>query len=450
MAFKVYDTIADYQADPLPLEESRVALIMKDNSGNTIDEIKYDSVGRTTEQPLVGDVCCLDENNKIKFLVGGNSLNGSLQSGWTLVGYVFNRNGNKVKILNKTESTEYGLSCWQYAITTIAGASISISVRMYPNYNSYTTVNATLSDNSNDYINSTTATEITAALENAQSINDTDAWWAWYDSVNNRIVVQTDACKSGNQTFVTGSNCTIALCVWDNKPEYPNVPAMSNLLRKTGISTDGGVVNISAAKSSYGTEGTTPTSNVSVNATSLVKKVCFEDSTNAAYGYCAALREEYGTYENYIAANKVKYPQKYGVFLLSTAEEIMQNYGDAVAPTKSGGTMYKFPLLHACAIISYDNPKLNAGKWHLSDITDIIEYMDDNTLRIIAKSQNKMGTVQITNTAYRWIARRARSNSWWHCAPDGTISIWRYVNNVAIVRAVCTLDLTQINQSNNS
>lgn len=464
MAFKVYDTIADYNADPLPLDESRVSLVKKDSQGLSIDRLYYDSVGRTTLQPLVGDVCCIDENGKIQFLVGGNSLQGFLPSNWKLVGYVFSRIGNTVKVLDKTESSLQWLACWQYAITAISSTSITITIRCKNNYENGLPINITVANSS---ISSTTAAEIDTAIRTATEAVDDNTWHAWYDDSdqnNPRIIVQTDTNADYRQYQISGSGCSISLSVFRDF-NWEDAQYNKYLLRKTGSAAVGGVGNVARSVNHFSTNGTTPTSNISATSTITVKRSCFEDLSNS---YCAELRTTYGTYENYIAANKVKLPQKYGGFNLPDGDEMTRRYGNATAPTKSGGIMYKFPALHVCASVNYDDVdgllksswKLNnetglmeyAKRWHLNDITDGTEYLDDETLAAIHKSQTRLGASLVRADTFRWFAQRAIVyGAWFFYSQYGLI----YGNNGPVTnslaaRAVISIDLTQINQSNNS
>lgn len=512
MAFKIYNTIADYNADPLPLEESRVSLVKKDNYGVTIDEIKYDSVGRTTEQPLVGDVCCLDENNNIKFLVGGNSLSGTLPQGWTLVGFAFNRSGNNVKIFDKTIGQSYWLACWQYAITKISSTNITIGLRMSNDYNTVTSVSVTLPNTNVDESNAKLISSAIAAK--AIEVGDTKPWWAWLDHTitvggkmyvqdfennasgesvdapycwtngsdhlytktvsveargenassinntaysssvtgsansfditsttdNNRIIVQTDTFVSYTQHTITGTGCTIALSVYDDMPES------GVLLRKTGVSSDRGLANIEECVKIYSTRGNVPSSDVSIKSTTIVKKTSFEESS-----YCAALRTEYGTFRNYIAANCVKYPQKYGVFNMLDAAEMTHRYSTAIAPAKAGGTIYKFPIFGDCASVNYDSDGLRTGNWHVCGITDAVELFSDNVLDKVKQSQGRIGVTPINMSYNYWLANRGTNrHAWYYYAYECCLNCWGLFGAYNYVISICTLDLTQINQSNNS
>lgn len=434
-----YEDNAAYVAAGMPTDESRVALIKDTN------EVKIDGINVVTSEPEKGDVLFIDASGKKIFLKGGAELNASLiPAGWTWIGVVISRKGNKVKILDKANSSSMKwLACWQYAITAISSTSITIKVRMSNNYGAYTDVPVTLTSAS---VNAQSASEISAAIAaKATAVGDTNAWWAWYDSDNNRIIVQTDNCANYQQSNVAGTNCTIALSVWED------MPASSALWRKNGAGSTYGGQNLTRFVAYYSTNGTVPTANVDPNAATQVKRSCFEDPEDAAYAYCADLRAKYGTYEAYMADQCVMYPQKYGAFAMIDAKEMTAKYGNATAPTKGGSTMYKFPALHYGATKAYDSDGLRAGDWWLSDITDGMEYMADegyttgiNAAAVKQKYNHsiaKMGGTQVLNNAYRWFGRRYSSAyAWFFYGDSGTLNNG-YVSSSLLVQAVTLLDV---------
>ena len=162
-----YEDNAAYVAAGMPTDESRVALIKDTN------EVKIDGINVVTSEPEKGDVLFIDASGKKIFLKGGAELNASLiPAGWTWIGVVISRKGNKVKILDKANSSSMQwLACWQYAITAISSTSITIKVRMSNNYGAYTDVPVTLTSAA---VNAQSASEISAAIAaKATAVGDT-------------------------------------------------------------------------------------------------------------------------------------------------------------------------------------------------------------------------------------------------------------------------------------
>ena len=63
--------------------------------------------------------------------------------------------------------------------------------------------------------------------------------------------------------------------------------------------------------------------------------------------------------------------------------------------------------------VGYGSGKFAAGKWHLSDVTDGVGYMRDETMAKLNEAQRRMGTELTTNSVIRWFARRYNAYSAW-------------------------------------
>ena len=84
---------------------------------------------------------------------------------------------------------------------------------------------------------------------------------------------------------------------------------------------------------------------------------------------------------------------------------------------------YKFPALHTAVSVGYGSGKFAAGKWHLSDVTDGVEYMRDETMAKLNEAQSRMGTELTTNSVPRWFARRYLViNAWFFYGTYGSIT----------------------------
>ena len=403
---KSFPTPAAYAAAGKPTDESRVALIQ-----NT-DEVRVDGVNVLMKRP--SDVCAVfydgDGND---WYVRWDTINASkLDPSWTHVGYAFAFDGKKVKVLDKNfPSAAYKwLNCWQYTISAISAATIKFYLHMKGDYAAWTAIEVTLTDSSDGYMNATTVSEINTALEAAGNTGNVGyakhGYWAYLDT--DKIIVQCDLCEDYRQYQVSDSThalvgCTMTLTVWED------MPASNTYFRKTG-GTGYGPMNVEKAAAYYATNGATPTAAVAINSTSLVNKASFQSSE-----YCADLRAFYGTYENYIAWNTPLWPHPaYGVFKLMDADEMTRRYASKTFTKKDGTTVdWKFPALHSALSVGYGTGKFAQGKWHLSDVTDGVEYMADATLAKLQEAQRRMNTTVITNSVARWFARRNNATSAW-------------------------------------
>jgi hypothetical protein len=170
------------------------------------------------------------------------------------------------------------------------------------------------------------------------------------------------------------------------------------------------IMNDARGAAYYGTNGRTPTEDVPLNSNAgIVKKYAFDSSP-----YCQLLRDTYGTYKEYIHREyRLQYPQKLGVFSLPSGKELTAKYGPMIAPTKAGGTKYKFPALYYGYNKSFGVDGLDFGEWYLPGVAEGAMLMRDETLAALAPSISKMGTTTINNSTHRWFAQRCSVNHAW-------------------------------------
>ena len=409
---KQYPNDAAYAAAGKPVDESRVAQIEQTN------EVKVDGVNVVVPIPGDGDAVFMDANGKEKF-VRWNTINRSLlDPSWTHVGYAFGLKGRNYKVLDKAfpTTTYKWLNCWQYAITAISAATIKFWLHMKGDYAAWVGIEVTLSDDSDGYINSTSVAEITAALEAAGNTGNVGyanhGYWAYLDG--EQIIVQCDFCADYRQYQCSDSThalvgCTMALCV------LGDMPASNSLVRKNGCATYWGGMNFEKFYAYYAASGKTPTANVGIRAVDPVNKTSFETSQ-----YCADLRSTYGDYRSYILQNMVMWPQlDRGLFALIDADEMTRRYANETFTKKDGSDDYKFPALHSAVSVGYGTGKFAQGRWHLSDVTDGMEYMSDEVLAKMREAQTRMNTTLISNSVTRWFARRYNAYSAYYFGGTG-------------------------------
>ena len=403
---KKYADKAAYEAAGVPTEESRVALIADTN------EVKIDGVNVLVPVPGDGDAVFIDEDGNDRFVRYDTIQKDLIPEGWTHVGYAFGQRGKTYKVLDKNfpTATFQWVGAWQLSISAISATTIKFYLHMKGDYAAWVPIEVTLDAAE---ISAASAAAIDAALDAAGNTGNVGyanhGYWAYLADANGNIVetggtqiiVQCDFCADYRQyQFSDGSHalvgCTMTHVTWGD------MPASSDLWRKNGCKTYWGFQNVAKGESYYATNGKTPTANWSLTAADPVTKAAFETSA-----FCADLRAFYGTYHNYIAMNKVMWPHpEYGVFDLIDADEMTRRYGSATFTKKGGETDVKFPALHTATTVGYGVGKYAVGKWHLSDITDGMEYMADETLAKLQEAQTRMDTTVITNSVSRWYARR--------------------------------------------
>ena len=409
MAIKSYNSKADYDAAVKPTTESQVSMI------ETTREIIVDGVNVVTTQPTVGDVVFLDDQNKIIYVKGGAWIQkANIPAAWTHVGYVYFRKGKQVGVIHKDGADVKWLDVCQYAITAISSTSLTINLSMAPSYAQVTT---TVELASTD-INATNAAAISAAVAaKATEIGDTRAWWAYLADANGnkvesdgtQIIIQCDTCTDYRFYNVSATGCTIAHITWGDMPEN------STYWRgERGYYTNyWGVMNIARTKAWATGSGRVPTAQEPVGPRA-GNDAPVKPSEFANSEYCANLRAAYATYEEYLEkCYMVVYPQKYGCFALPSGKAIAEKYARMTAPTKAGGTKYKYPALYYGYVKSFGVDGLDFGDWYLPGVAEGTMLMKDETIAALAPSISKMGTIVISNSTHRWFAQRYNVYNAW-------------------------------------
>ena len=438
MAIKSYANKAAYDAAVKPTIESQVSMI------ETTREIIVDGVNVITTSPAVGDLVFLNESNEITYVKGGSWIQKAIiPSAWVHVGYVYLRKGRKVGVIDKNAADVKWLDVCQYAITAISSTTLAIKLRMSPDYAVDTTVDVTLTSAT---IDATSAAEISAAVAaKATAVGDTKAWWAYLadadgnkvDSDGTQIIIQCDTCVDYRFYICSATGCTIAHITWGDMPE-----SNTYWRGERGFYTNyWGVQNIARTKAWATSSGRVPAADEPVGPRAgndaPVKPSEFENSQ-----YCAGLRAAYKTYEEYLEkCYAVVCPQKYGCFSLPDGATMAERYARKTAPTKDGGTKYKFPALYYGYNRSYGVAGLDFGDWHLPDVLEGTQLMKDACIDTLAPSITKMGTTAINNSTHRWFAARYNVVGAWLFNGYGGFLYSYGVNSAYRCQAVALLEI---------
>ena len=217
------------------------------------------------------------------------------------------------------------------------------------------------------------------------------------------------------------------------------MPENSNAgFRASGLASDQRIMNDARGAAYYGTNGVTPSADVPLNAAgTIVKKADFDTSP-----YCQLLRDTYGTYQEYIHREyRLQCPQKLGVFSLPSGKELTAKYGPMTAPTKAGGTKYKYPALYYGYNKSFGVDGLDFGDWYLPGVAEGAMLMRDETIADRAPSISKMGTTAINNSTPRWFAQRYNVNLAWYFGGNSGALYNTYVLYAGRAQAVALLTI---------
>ena len=410
---KQFQTPEAYAAAGKPTTESRVAEIVSEN------EIKVDGVNVRTSEPDPWDVAVADANGKIVIFKGDTYQHALLPSSWKYIGPVFERvSQNQVRALwgNAFANNKYA-DVIQFKVTVpeqsgtinlgaqfvTAGTTTTISVEYTAGMDLASAIDTY---EAND---TTLCGRINTALAALSGI--TGDWWAYLNN-SGEVILQRDTWTDYRQYICSGA---LTFITWEDMP----ATSASVLKADGGNTTTRGVMNVSGAVVYWSTNGRTPTANVPAHISgddNPVLRACFDDPDNAAYGYCAALRSEYGTYENYIReCFKIDWPQRFSLFSDTfDAEALTKTYGNKTAPTKGGAVKYKFPAMRwALSVGHSDVPGVKPGEMYLWGAREGLLLNSDEGLAGLNSVQRKASKTQLNNATDRWFAQRYNVNFAW-------------------------------------
>ena len=442
MAIKKVNTQSEYAAQPKSGIETTLTGV---SDGN---RVHVDGINVRVETPELGDAVYADGND-YHFYKGGDRLNHALlaAAGLTAVGPVCGFLDGMAVVMNGTEADRKYADVLQYTITAISSTTPTINLRLcdasksgQAQYDSNIPVTPTLTSAE---INATTAAEISAAVAaKAAEVGDTQAWWAYLaDAEGNKvseggtcIIIQCDVWSNYNQYNVSGSGLTISFTTWGD------MPASSMYKKLNGQQTNArGLMNIARGTTYWSTNGRTPTADIAVGSEAgNTDPVNREDFNTSAF--CTAIRNHYKTYEAYLHGEfGIPYPQKWGCFGLPHAKELTLKYALQTAPTKDGGTKYKFPAMYYAYSTTYGIDGLDFGDWYLQGVHEGIQFMDDANLVLINQTLTKMGKAVVSTGSARWFAQGCYAyGAWFFYGSNGTLSI-NGVNGAIRARALALL-----------
>ena len=395
MAILKFDNKAAYDAATKSTTESSVSLI-KDS-----ESVVYDNVNVIVSVPEVGDILFLDANNNRHFLKHDTYVAASFPSGCTFVGVVFDVQGNNIKIINKTSSTQKWADVFQWKVTgwLLDSADHVCAVTLYKNtaVGTFTYNAATLSDCAtqlNAWL-ATNAANYTCYMQGTDVILQWNAY-ADYPSTHT-IAGLTLTPTMGDEVSSTSSECTL-----------------TTKRRKSW-----GGVNLSRFVEYFSASGTVPTSNIPITSDTTVNKVSFEKSD-----YCVDLRAKWSTYEDYCKDRMAIFPYPRGVMSFPSGLSDTLALANVTYTAADGSTKYKYPAAHYCNQIAYNHPDMVQGKWYLGSILECALLVSRLTYGlsgvtiakadVINRSLNTIGGTLQGVSSNRWsVVRYSAFYSWY-------------------------------------
>lgn len=370
---KEFQTVSDYEGSVPSSQQTDVALVMSTN------EVHVNGVNVVVPVPEVGDVVYLDEGNKIVFVNGGSVQKERIPGVWTHVGYVYRVIGNKIGIIDKTV---YNEQFQQVEKILLIGQPETLYYVIFAKGSESKTITVARSSSYSELV-----TQINNAL-----FADADLA-GWTASLGGGGIILQCSVRS-ECTFISALAMR-DIKVYDYNPSIGDGRVFWRSTSKTAIYNS----NFDRCLAYYSEHGSNWTYDYDISVpafSTIVNESTFDENS-----HLAPAREYFGTYRNYIAAAIMMKEQPTDLFSYPFVDYSKQ-FADMTVELAVGGEVYVFPAIAKCNIVSYNNPLLAAGKWHLPGFGDMVYITDKETIDVLAAVSAKVGTSAFDNSIDRW------------------------------------------------
>lgn len=427
---KSYTNESEWASATKSTTESTVGLLLDSNTP------VINGVNVLVTIPKYGDAVVLDADGNIRFIAFGTFNNATFPSGWTKVGVVYRVRGKKVDIVSYTSLGGIRYSAvWRYKITgyTLDSADHTAVLRSYDNKGAYTDLSFT-------YNAASTADLISQFNTWAGTSGNDPNNRGFYMYLDDAGVVQF--CEANYNHWMQHSDGWISgLSSAANVAQ--EIPSITWNLDMDDISRIYNTVNIGAIKR-WG--GRTLSSVEAITANNApISQASFESANGINY------QNAYGTYDNYLKHNCAKIPVNRGVCSWTdVGHEYTYALADLTYKTKAGETAYLYNAPHQVSTFGFSaNNDIDAGKWYIPDVEEIIVLMRPITVGNsgistvdqydkVNQTIYAMGGNTISTNAYRWCSCRYSSYSMWDCSSYGYLHADGFYNTFTFV-PVCRL-----------
>ena len=338
---KIFDTKASYDATAKSQMESDVSLVKTTNTAYV------DGTNVCISQPKVGDIQIQKDDSSISYISLDTYKSGAFPSGWTTLGVVAARSGNKVivipKIANDDERTLKWMDVYIYVVTgyVLDGASHTVSINLQGSGAKDFTYSA--SDVA------TFVSQLKQFVSDAGKSSDFSA----YADTDGRVMLQWDTYNAYPSTSATGLTLTPKVTL-----DYPLI--YSSGMRNCG--TQGGALwNYDRAVQYFSSDNSNTSFNPSSDVTSIpyypICKPGYLGTSQYQSDHCAYLRNIYGEGESgwlaYMHAIEMQEnsPFASGKEELRYGDKATETLGDVTYTASDGSTKYLYPAFHYCKSI---------------------------------------------------------------------------------------------------
>lgn len=396
--------------------------------------------------PKVGDILCVDANNKKQFIALDTYDGGTLPAGYTVVGVVASRQGNQALVVHKANAAKK----WSdVMIWTLSGAALTDGASHTQNF---TANGVTVPITWQTSTLSAFAVAVQSYL-NGQNFGG-HSYRCIYDAQKDAVLLIHDTFSEWKEPTFSGVTVTRAI--------GEDVPQNSTAYRKSGRSIYWGAINVRRYFEWAKTSGTVPTADVPVHisaGTDAVKLVEFQQNA-----FCADIRNAYcadpsnPTEDDYFRYVEAEYACEYPSNRASMAEIYRdgKDFTYRLVGKKylaaDGSQKELYPGAEYCAAVEYDADGLRKGSWFLPSkyqmggVWSKLTYGHAGVSRASAdpinRSLNAIGGSAISCASIAWCSAMLSSYGAWYCGRSGYFSINYFCYSFMCVPCVL-LDLSE-------
>lgn len=350
--------------------------------------------------PKVGDILCLDENNVKKYIALDTF--DALPAGWTAVGVVAHRQGNKAIVVHKTSSSRKWADVFRWYLT---GSAMTDGTAHTENFTANSvSVPVTWQTSS--------LSAFAAALNSAIAGQDFGghSYRALYDAAEDKVIVIHD-------TYTTYIGPTMTGVVF-NHLIGEDTPMDVNIFAINGVGLEYKGVNWQKYLE-YIKTSTSDISNPTTPITSLGTYPLSYASYSSEIG--AYARNIYGdgeaNYENYLRDYMVRFPSHRGVLAESFRSGKDNTYKLAGKTYIASDSSLKplYPAAEYCAAVGYDSEGLEVGNWYLPSIYEIFKIWSKLTYGLAGVSRQNSDAVNRSLNAIGGSAISLGGDAWSSC-----------------------------------
>lgn len=391
--------------------------------------------------PDVGDALYVGHGGD-KLFIPYAEYDGTAPAGYESVGVVARRKGNTALILHKEENTGVKFaSCWQHEITgleALLGTEITIQFQQ-----AKTSGNVDIGDPL-VFTPSTladAAATIDAHLRSNPGGTAAGAGWNydWHCDLalnyagEESVIVTSDNIVDYRQanaivdTSASTSGITGTMNMCNFLPAYGD----STMLRVNGGFGYRPGWNFERLKQWATTNTTiaTPSSMVSVHdGSNIVSQDQFENNQ-----YCADLRAEYGTFDNYIKSLMLRWPVRKGGqwSLYGTGKGNTEQLASKTHLNLAGDTVDTFSAAKWSASRSFDSDGLRLGDWYMPQMDECFDIFApmklDGSDPVNATLKKMTGNARSFSVS-RWVPVRANHTYAWIMYNGGAFAYYAFYN----------------------